>query len=101
VTKVIRISINHKRELYLNGRDSKNPKSKEHYKSYCKLLTKVVQDTKILQHKKQISTSYNKTKTIWDIVKSETGKKETDRRNIIIEYKWQVNPKSTNNCRFF
>jgi len=31
-----------------------------------------------VQYKKQISASYNKTITIWNIVKSETGKKETE-----------------------
>jgi hypothetical protein len=76
MTKGIKISINHKREIYLRSRNSKNPKSKEHYKLYCKLLTKVTKEAKILQYKKkQISTSYNKTRIIWNIVKSETGKK--------------------------
>jgi hypothetical protein len=86
MTKGIKISINHKREICLCSRNSKNPKFKELYKLYCKLLTKVVKEAKILQHKKQISTSYNKTITIWNIVKFETGKKKWDRRNIIIEY---------------
>jgi Notch-like protein len=71
MTKVIKISINHKRELCLSSRNSKNPKIKEHYK----LLTKVIKEAKILQYKKQISNSYNKTRTIWNVVKSETRKK--------------------------
>ena len=58
-----------------NSRNSKNPKSKARNKLYCKLLTKVIIEAKILQYKKQISTSYNKTRTIWNIVKSETEKK--------------------------
>ena len=74
MSKGIKLSINHKRELYLSSRNSKNPKFKEHYKSYCKLLLKVIKEAKILQYKKQILTSYNKTKTIWNIVKSKTGK---------------------------
>jgi hypothetical protein len=86
MTKGIKIPINHKREFYLSSRNNKNPKSKEHYKLYCKLLTKVIKEAKILQYKKQISTSYNKTRTIWNIVKSRTGNKKRDRRNIIIEY---------------
>jgi len=75
MSKDIKISINHKRELYLISRSSKNPKFKEYYKSYCKLLSKVIKEAKILQYKKQILTSYNKTRTTWNIVKSETGKK--------------------------
>jgi len=49
--------------------------NKEHYKSYCKFLSKVIKESKILQYNKQILTSYNKTSTTWNIVKSETGKK--------------------------
>jgi hypothetical protein len=75
MTKGIKISINHKRELYLSRRNSNNPKLKEQYKSYCKLLSKVIKEAKILQHNKQILTSYNKTRTTWNIVKSETGEK--------------------------
>ena len=74
MSKGIKLFINHKRELYLSSRNSKNPKFKEHYKSYCKLLSKVIKEAKILQYKIQILTSYNKTRTIWNIVKSKTGK---------------------------
>jgi hypothetical protein len=75
MSKDMKITINHKRELYLSSRNSKNPKFKEHYKSYSKLLSKVIKEAKILQYKKQILTSYNKTRTTWNIFKSETGKK--------------------------
>jgi len=47
----------------LSSRNSKNPKLKEHYKLYCKLLLKVIKEAEILQNKKQILTSYNKTRT--------------------------------------
>jgi hypothetical protein len=86
MTKGIKISINHKRELYLSSRNSKNPKHKENYKSYCKLLSKVIKEAKILKYNKQILTSYNKTRAMWNIVKYETEKKERERRNIITEY---------------
>ena len=59
----------------LSSRNSKNPKLKEHYKLHCKLLSKVIKQAKILQYKKHILTSYNKTRTTWNIVKSKTGKK--------------------------
>jgi hypothetical protein len=75
MTKGIKISISHKRELYLISRSSKNPKLKKYYKSYCKLLSKVIKEAKILHYNKEILTSHNKTRTIWNIVKSKTGKK--------------------------
>jgi hypothetical protein len=56
MTKGIKVSISHKRELYLSSRNSKNPKSKERYKSYCKLLTKVIKEAKTLQCKKTYFT---------------------------------------------
>ena len=74
MTKGIKTSINQKRELYLNSRNSNDPKLKKYYKSYCKLLNKVIKEVKILQYKKQILTSQNKTKTTWKFVRSETGK---------------------------
>jgi len=52
---------------------------------YGKLLSKVIKEAKILQYKKQILTSYNKTRATWNIVKSETGKKKRERRNILTE----------------
>jgi hypothetical protein len=48
MSKGIKISTNHKREIYLSSRNSKNPKFKEHYKSHCKLLLKVIKEAKIL-----------------------------------------------------
>jgi len=75
LTTGIKISINHKRELYLNSRNSYNLKLKEYYKSYSKRLSKVIREAKILLYKKQILASQNKTKTTWNIVRSETIKK--------------------------
>jgi transcription initiation factor IIE alpha subunit len=86
MTKVIKISINHRRDLYPSRRNSKNPKLKEHCKLHSKLLSKLIKEAKILQYNKQISTSYNKTRTTWNIVKSKTKEKTRKRRNIITEY---------------
>jgi hypothetical protein len=44
------------------------------------LLLKVIKKTKILQYKKQILTSYNKTRTTWNIVKSKTGGKKEGKK---------------------
>jgi phage anti-repressor protein len=75
MTKGIKISLGHKRDLFLISRNSKNHKLKQYYKSYRKLLSKVIKEAKILHYNKQILTSHNKTRTICNIVKNETGKK--------------------------
>jgi len=74
MTKGIKTSIYKKRELYLNSRNSSDPKLKKYYKLYCKQLNKVIKEAKLLHYNEQILTSQNKTKTTWNIVKSETGK---------------------------
>jgi hypothetical protein len=89
------------KDIHLSSRNSKNTKFKERYELYCKLLSKVIKEAKILRYKREILTSYNKTRTTCNIVKSETGGKQRERRNIITEYQWQANTKSTNNCKFF
>jgi hypothetical protein len=43
---------------------------------------KVIKKAKILKYNKQISTSYNKTRTSWNIVKSETGGKKRGKEEI-------------------
>jgi hypothetical protein len=80
MTKGIKITINHKREICLSSRNSKNPKHKEHYKSYCKLLSKIIKEEKILQHNKQILASYNNTRTTGNNVKSKTGGKKEEKK---------------------
>ena len=74
MTKGITTSIDQKRELYLNSRSSNDPNLNKYYKLYCKLLHKVIKEARILQYKKHLITSQNKTKTTWNIVKSETEK---------------------------
>jgi hypothetical protein len=44
------------------------------YKKYCKLLKDVVKTAKRINYNKLILNSNNKSKTIWNIVKNETGK---------------------------
>ena len=46
LTKGIKVSTSHKRELYLKSRHSKNPALKKYYKSYCRLLVKVIKEAK-------------------------------------------------------
>ena len=78
MTSGIKISINHKRELYLNSQNSNNPKLKEYYKLYSKRLSKVIREAKILQFRKRMLASQNKIRTTWNIVRSETRKKEKE-----------------------
>jgi hypothetical protein len=86
MTRSIKISLNHRRELYLNSKHSNDPTLKEFYKLYCKILSRVIKEAKKRQYNKRILTSKNKTKTIWNIVKTETGKK-TEKEGIpLINY---------------
>ena len=53
---------------------SNDQKLKNHYKIYCKILSKLIILPKHLQYSKQISNSNNKPKTLWNSINSETGK---------------------------
>jgi hypothetical protein len=75
MTRGIMVSINHKRELYLNSKCSNDRGLKDFYKRYCKILTRVIKEEKQQQYRRRISTSKNKIKMTWNIVKSETGRK--------------------------
>jgi hypothetical protein len=68
------VSINRKRELYLNSKCSNDRGLKDFYKLYCNILTRVIREAK--QHySRKSSASKNKIKTTWNVVKSETGRK--------------------------
>ena len=71
----IKISSQHKRDLYLLCRSTNNPKLKKHYKTYCRILSNVIKTAKKLYYNKLITDSSNKAKSIWNIVKMETKKK--------------------------
>jgi len=58
----------------LNCRNSNDTKLKENYKLYCIIVSEVA---KKLYYDKIIVNSKNKMKTIWNIIKSETGKNYT------------------------
>jgi len=75
ITTGIKTSCQHKRELYLISRDSNNSKLKAHYKSHCLILPKVIKAAKQLYYNNKISKFNNKIKTTWDIIKTETCKK--------------------------
>jgi len=73
----IKISSQHKRDLYLLCRNTEDPKIKNYYKTYCRILSEVIKTAKKLHYNKLIINSSNKVRTIWDIVKTETKKKVT------------------------
>ena len=74
ITKGIKISCKHKRELYLLTKKNANVSNKLHYKRYCKILSKVIKTAKKMSYDNYIKMSHNKMKTTWKIVNSETGR---------------------------
>jgi hypothetical protein len=75
ITKGIRDSCKHKRELYILSREMKDANLTLYYKQYCKILTKVILTAKKLYYDSKIANSNNKMKTTWEILKKETGNK--------------------------
>jgi hypothetical protein len=68
----IKMSSQHKTELYLLCRSTKDPKfKKNHYKTYSRILSYVIKTAKKLHYNNLIINSNNKSKTTWDIIKSE------------------------------
>jgi hypothetical protein len=62
ITTGIKISCINKRNLYLHCRNSNDTKLKEHYKLYCRILSKVIKSNKELHYDKIILNSKYKTK---------------------------------------
>jgi hypothetical protein len=71
----MKISCKHKRSLYTFTKSSNDPKTKAHYIKYCRILKKVIKETKNLHCGRLIAKSNNKIKTTWNIIKKETGKR--------------------------
>jgi hypothetical protein len=74
LTTGIRISCQHKRNLYMLCGNAKNPILYTHYKTYCRILREVIKMAKRNHFNKLISKSNNKSKTLWGIVNKITGK---------------------------
>ena len=75
LTKGIKISCQHKRDLYMLCKNTNNIKIKIYYKTYCKTLTKIIKMAKRQCFNKLIKRSVNKSKTMWNLVKAETNTK--------------------------
>ena len=76
ITTGIKTSCNHKRQLYLLSKNSNDVVLNKHYKQYCKILTRVITESKKTMYNKQINNSTNKMKTAWKIIRSETNRKK-------------------------
>jgi hypothetical protein len=74
MTRGIKISCQHKRELYLALRNSDDPNLKHYYKIYCKILSNVIKAAKNLHYNRLSFNCNNKMKTTCSIIKSVTGK---------------------------
>jgi len=94
LTNGIRISCANKRKLYLTYRNTNDPKLKECYKNYCKILTLVIVAAKKHHYNKLFLKSSNKTKSTWNIVKTISNNKNTFNTisSMNIKYKPSRNP---------
>jgi hypothetical protein len=81
ITKGIKISCTHKRELFIRyGENKDNIHLKNHYRKYCQIPKNVVNEAKKQFFIKQIADSSNKLKTVWKIIKDSTGNPHHDDR---------------------
>jgi len=86
ITTGIRTSCKLKRDLYLLRKNSNDPRLKNHYKLYCKILSNVIREAKKCHCNKQIENLKNKMKTIWDITRTLTGVTGQKRRHTSDEH---------------
>ena len=73
ITNGIINSCRWKNDLYLFTRNNNDIQLKEYYMRYSKILAKVIKTAEIFHYNNQITHSNNKIKTMWNIIKSETG----------------------------
>ena len=86
LTTGIRTSCANKKKLYLTSRTSNDPNFKLYYKKYCFVLKKVIKAAKNMYFSQVINKSNNKIKTIWNIIKNETGKSKEDIEHSSLTY---------------
>ena len=77
ITLGIKTSCKRKRELFLLNRNNNNPALKKYYKTYCKILAKVIKEAKRLSYNNRILKSDNKVKTTWNIINELSGKQHS------------------------
>jgi hypothetical protein len=74
ITKGIKTSFKRKRQLHLLSKDTNDINLIKYYKQYCKILARVITETKRSKYNNQIINSTNKIKTTWNIIKSEINR---------------------------
>jgi len=77
ITLGIKKSCKRKRELFCLVRDSNNPALKWYYKSYSRILAKVIKEAKRLSYNSRILKLNNKVKTTWNIINDLLGKQRS------------------------
>jgi hypothetical protein len=75
ITPGILASCRRKRVLYSDVRKSNDPLLLKHYKDYCNILTKVIDQAKRMSYNKQILNSTNRIRTTWKIINREIHRK--------------------------
>ena len=72
--------------MYVACRNSNNQESKRCYHVYCKILSNVIKEAKIIHYDKTIKISNNKCKTTWNIIKklSNIQQPHTDVQELMI-----------------
>lgn len=83
-TKGIVIASKNKRKLHLKIRHSKCSLTKSRYKTYCKIMKSVINQSKINTNKKHIDQSTNKSRATWQIIKQNTSHTNTLKETIEI-----------------
>jgi hypothetical protein len=77
MTNGIRTSFKRKQYLYTLPKSSNCPAAKEYYSQYCITLRKVIREAKQMYYSSLLMTSENKSRTVWNIIKTEFRKTNT------------------------
>ena len=77
LTLGIKTSCKYKRELFLLLQRSNNPALKQHYKHYCKILSKVMKEATRMTTDERILKSNNIPKTTWTLINELLRKQHT------------------------
>jgi hypothetical protein len=81
ITKGIKISCITKRKLYLDCRNSTNVDSKNHYKTYCQVLSKVIKTAENLYYNKLVAQAHNKQQVTWNVINMLMNAKTTNNKD--------------------
>jgi hypothetical protein len=74
MTKGIKVSCQHKRDIYTTIRNNNDLHLKAYYKNSCKILSRVITTAKKLHYNGLISNSNNKVKATWKVIRSISGR---------------------------